>query len=203
MKRADSLIRQITALEKHWKLKPIDIRYYMADSWDELQRARGFDFALSMGNPGKPQGISDDIDNQVFCAGLGENYFHEVVHVYLNRLFPKSPLREGLAVFYGGSMGRTLNWQLNRVNDYLEHHPEADLNNFEDFWYSDLYTNPESAIKGMICHIVYEKDGISGLRRLMSYTNLKDIFKLELKVEDGEWDSYLRTNVRAYGKIKF
>jgi len=202
MQKADSLIHQIIALEKLWGLQPIDIRYYMADSWDELQRIRGFDFALTMGNPNKPQGISDDIDDLVFCAGLGENYFHEVVHVYLNRRYPKSPLREGLAVFLGGSAGRELNWQLKRVNDYLEQHPQTDLNDFEDFWYSDLYTNPESVIKGMICHIVYAKDGMEGLKRLMSYTSLKEIFKVELQVENDQWNSYLRTKIREYSKLK-
>lgn len=106
-RKADSLIRQVVKLESEWGLKPISIRYYLAKNSDELQILKGFDFALPMGNLDKPSGISDDTDNQVFCAGLGENYFHEVVHVYLNRLYPKSPLKEGLAAFYGGSMGHT------------------------------------------------------------------------------------------------
>lgn len=200
-RKADSLIQQIVKLEKDWNLKPIEIRYYLANTWDELQKLRGFDFALSMGNREKPSGISDDKDNQVFCAGLGENYFHEVVHVYLNRLYPKSPIREGLAVFYGGSMGHSIDWQLKRVNAYLEKHPEADLNNLEGFWYADLYTNPGSAIRGLICSIVYKKDGIMGLKRLMSYTSMKDIFKLELKVEDGQWNSYLRKTINEHSEF--
>ena len=60
--------------------------------------------------------MAHDKDNQVFCAGLGGNYFHEVVHVHLNHLYSKSPLKEGLAAFYGGSMGRSINWHMKRVN---------------------------------------------------------------------------------------
>jgi len=190
--RADSLISNVKKLEKSWDLKPINIRYYLANSHDELQHLRGFDFALAMGNKDKPSGISDDRDNQVFCGGLGENYFHEVVHVYLNRQYPESPLKEGLAVFYGGSMGRSINWHIERVNKYLHQHPEVNLNDLEDFWYSDPYTNPGSAISGLICSLIFKTKGIAGLKRLMTYNNLQDIFEKELNVKSGNWNVYLR-----------
>lgn len=133
-RKADSLIGQVVKLEGEWNLKPINNRYYLAKNSDELKILKGFDFALPMGNRDKPSGISDDVDNQVFCAGLGENYFHEIVHVYLNRLYPKSPLKEGVAAFYGGSMGHSLKWHLKKVDAYLEEHQEANLNNIEDYY---------------------------------------------------------------------
>lgn len=199
-KKADSLIRQVVQLEKEWALEPISIRYYLAKNYDELQILKGFDFALPMGNRDKPSGISDDIDNQVFCAGLGENYFHEVVHVYLNRLYPKSPLREGLAAFYGGSMGHDLKWHLKRVNAYLEDHPEANLNDLEDFWYPDPHTNPGSAIQALICQISYQKEGVVGLKQIMSYDSLKEIFKREHKISDENLNSYLRRLIKEYSQ---
>lgn len=199
-KKADSLIGQVIKLENEWKLKPINIRYYFANTSDELQILRGFDFALPMGNRDKPSGISDDVDNQVFCAGLGENYFHEVVHFYLNRLYPKSPLKEGLAAFYGGSMGHNLNWHLKRVDAYLQAHKEADLNNVEDFWYPDAHTNPGSAIKALICQVVYDKGGVLGLQKLMTYTSLTEVFKQELKVTDGDLNLYLRRMIKEYSR---
>lgn len=197
-KRADSLIASIVKLEKDWNLEPINIRYYLANTKDELDQLRGFDFKVGMGNKDKPSGISDDRDNQVYCGGLGENYFHEVVHVYLNRLYPKSPILEGLAVFYGGSMGKPSKWHLRRVNDYLKQHPEADLNKLEDFWYTDPYTNPGSAIYGMICDLVYKRDGLEGLKRLMTYTTLQQIFEKEFQIEKGQWNDYLRKAIAAY-----
>ncbi|PRY48033.1 hypothetical protein B0I27_11720 [Arcticibacter pallidicorallinus] len=197
-KRADSLVADVIMLEKEWNLKPIDIKYYLANTKDELDELRGFDFVVGMGNKDKPGGISDDIDNQVYCGGLGENYFHEVVHVYLNRLHPQSPLIEGLAVFYGGSMGRPVSWHLKRVNQYLEQHPEVDLNNLEDFWYTDPYTNPGSAIHGMICHLIYDKGGFQALKKAMTYTALEDIFEKELHVAKGEWNRYLRAAIARY-----
>ncbi|MES2515896.1 MAG: hypothetical protein V4580_17205 [Bacteroidota bacterium] len=193
--RADSLIRSIVKLEKEWDLKPISIRYYFTDDNDELYKLRGFDYSLMMGNRLKPSGISDDRDNQVFCGGYGENYFHEVVHVYLNRLHVGSPIREGLAVFYGGSMGHDIKWHLKRVNRYLLEHPEADLSKLEDFWYTDPFTNPGSAIQGMICKMVHDKNGIGGLKRLMTYKSYKEMFEKEFHVNPGEMNEYLRQKI--------
>jgi hypothetical protein len=197
-KRADSLITAIKKLESDWNLKPINIKYYLAKSKEELDKLRGFDFMVGMGNKDKPGGISDDRDNQVYCGGLGENYFHEVVHVYLNRLYPNSPLLEGLAVFYGGSMGKPLKWHLKRVDDYLQRHPEADLNKLEDFWYTDPYTNPGSAIYGLIVDLIYQRGGLNGVKRVMSYTSLEETFEKEFYVKKGDWNNYLRKAIAKY-----
>lgn len=198
-KRADSLISSVVKLEKEWGLQPIGIRYYLADDNDELYKLRGFDYALLMGNKKKPSGISDDKDKQVFCAGLGENYFHEVVHLYLNQLYPKSPIQEGLAVMYAGSMGHPVEWHLKRVNQYLIDHPDADLGKVGDFWYADPYTNPSSTIQGMICNIVYKRDGISGLKRLMLHTSYKDIFEKEFRVKSDQLNAFLRKTIKEEG----
>ena len=195
-KRADSLVKRIANLEKVWGLQPINIRYYLTSDDDELYKLVGFDYALSMGNKPRPTGKSDDKDNQVFCAGWGENYFHEVVHLYLNHLYPKSPLQEGLAVFYGGSMGNNIKWHLKRVNQYLIEHPKVDLTDIDNFWYTDLYTNPGSAIQGMICDLVYKKDGLPGLKRLMIYTNFNDIFEKEFGVNKTQVNVFLRKTIR-------
>lgn len=195
-KRADSLIKEIGSLEKEWGLKPHAIQYYLANDHDELYRLKGFDFAVGMGNENKPSGKADEKDNQVFCGGLGENYFHEVVHLYLNRLFTDSPLQEGLAVFYGGSMGRPVKWHLKRVNQYLLAHPNVDLTDIDNFWYTDPYTNPGSAIQGMLCAMVYQKDGLAGLKRLMRYTSYTDIFEKEFHISKAQVNGFIRKMVR-------
>jgi len=190
--KAGKLIKQIVSLESVWGLQAINIRYYLTTDNDELYKLVGFDYALLMGNKLKPSGKSDGIDNQVFCSGWGEDYFHEVVHLYLNHLFPKSPLQEGLAVFYGGSMGHNIEWHLKRVNQYLIDHPKVDLTDIDNFWYKDPYTNPGSAIEGMICNMAYQKGGLSGLKRLMEYTSFNDIFINEFGITRTQINSFLR-----------
>lgn len=198
--KAKELSDKIAALEKEWQLQPIYIRYYFADTREEIEHYRGFDFTIAMGNRDKPSGISDGIDNVIYCGGWGENYFHEVVHIYLNKLFPRSPLMEGLAVFYGGSLGHELQWHIKRLNEYLQQHPEINLNNIDDFYYLDNYTNPLSTIQGLMCLMAYNKDGLNGLKRTMNYTTFQNLLKKEYGVSNDEWNSFLRSKIAEYGK---
>ncbi len=193
-KRADSLIVQVKKLELAWELKPIQIEYFIADKFEEIQKLRGLEFTMGLGNADKPTGMANDTDNIVYCAGNGENYFHEVVHIYLNRLHPKSPLNEGVAIFYGGSMGKTLSRHANRLKLYLNNHSEINLNNLEDFYFMDNYTNPSATIQGIICNAVYKKEGLNGLKKLMKYESLNEIFEKELNFNLKN----LNTELRAF-----
>lgn len=196
-KRADSLIQSVVKLETAWKLQPINIRYYFADTKEEIEKLRGFDLTLDMGNRDKPTGISDDRDNIVYCGGLGENYFHEVVHIYLNHQFPNSPLKEGLAVFYGGTLGHYLSWHVPRLDKYLQAHKEIDLEK-DRFTYMDNYTNPNSTIQGMLCAMAYKKDGMAGLKRIMSYSSMEEVYSKEFNVKPGGRDSFIRKSLASY-----
>jgi hypothetical protein len=190
--RADSLLSKVQNLEKDWALEPISIRYYLSNTNDELQQLKGFDFVVGMGNKEIPSGKADDKGNIIYAAGLGENYFHEVVHIYLNRRYPHSPLREGLATFYGGSRGNNLSWHLTRLNKYLQAHPNVDLNKFIDFHYMDNLTNPNATIEGLLCLLAFKKDGLTGLKRIMGYTSLEDVFSKEFQVQKGQWNVFIR-----------
>lgn len=196
--RARKLAGEVEQLREVWGLQPIDIRYYFADTRDEVEHFRGFEFTLAMGNRDRPAGISDDADNEVYCWGLGEDYLHEVVHVYLNRLFPLSPLNEGLAVFYGGSMGHDLRWHLARLNTWLQQHPETDLNNMNDFYYMDHYTNPKSTIQGLLCLMAYEKGGLAAIRRTMGYHSFTQLLQQEYGVAANEWNTFLRKEIAGH-----
>lgn len=198
--KAKALADKIETLEKEWQLRPIYIRYYFADTKEEIERYRGFDFTIAMGNRDKPSGISDGIDNMVWCGGLGEDYFHEVVHLYLNPLYPRSPLIEGLAVFYGGSLGHDLQWHLKRLNTYLKEHPEIDLDKIDDFYYMDNYTNPLSTIQGLMCLMAYKKDSIAGLKRTMNYITFSSLLKKEYGVDSKGWNTFLRDKIGEYGR---
>ncbi|WP_113639345.1 hypothetical protein [Nubsella zeaxanthinifaciens] len=191
-KKAQNLVTQIKDLEQKWELSPKKITYFFADTYDEIQLIRGFDFTIGMGNADKPMGISNQDDNLVFCAGKGEDYFHEVVHIYLNPLHPKSPLNEGLAVFYGGTLGKPLSWHTARLNNYLKTHPEIDLSKLDDFYYMDNYTNPGSAIQGIICNAIFKRDGMKGLKRLMTYTSMNEVFEKEFKMNMKDLNQELR-----------
>lgn len=198
--KAKMLTGNISALERDWGLQPIKIRYYFADTKEELEHLRGFDFTVAMGNRDKPSGMSDDTDNIVYCGGWGENYFHEVVHIYLNRHYPQSPLREGLAVFYGGSLGHELPWHIKRLNEYLQKHGEIDFGK-DDFYYLDNYTNPNSTIMGMLCLDAYNKNGVAGLKHIMAYTSLDEIMAKEFGIGKRGLNAFLRKMINDNSKI--
>ena len=56
-KKAKSLITQIRKLESDWEVDPISMTYFFADTYDEIQLIRGFDFTMGIGNADKPMGI--------------------------------------------------------------------------------------------------------------------------------------------------
>jgi hypothetical protein len=190
----------IDDLIKLWNIKPIPIDYYFADAYEEVEHLRGLDYSIGMGNKDKPSGMSDIDNNTVFAGGLGENYFHEVVHIYLNKLFPKSSLVEGLAAFYGGSMGHDLKWHLTRLNDYLNHHTEINLNDLEKFWYMDNLTNPNSTIQGLLCLMAYKNGGLDKLKKLMSYQDTYIAIEKEFGIKRDVLNEYLRRQINANKK---
>lgn len=194
---AAKLIHSISDLTRQWDLKKIPVSYYIGETYEQLPRLRGLDYAVGMGNATKPSGISDPKNNTVYCGGLGENYFHEVVHLYLNSLNPNSPLKEGAEVFFAGSMGHTLKWRLKRLDNYLEKHNEINLNNFEDFYYMDNFTNPNSTIQGLLCYLAYKKGGIEKLKRLLSYQDLDLAIESEFKIKKDDLNHFLREQIKV------
>lgn len=193
--KANKLPLSINRLTKQWKLQPIPINYYFADNFEEIQRLRGLDYSIGMGNKDKPSGMSDQETNTVFSGGLGENYFHEIVHIYLNRLFPNSSLVEGLAVFYGGSLGHDLKWHLTRLNDYLNQHQEINLKDFENFRYLDNFTNPNSTIQGLLCYLAFKKGGLDKLKQLMSYHDIYIAIEKEFGITKDGLNKFLREQI--------
>lgn len=182
-RKAKSLIANIKMLEHDWQLQPIEINYFFANTIDEAKQLTGFDYTLDMGNAPKPSGISNDYNNTVFCGGLGENYFHEVVHIYLNRLFPKSPLQEGLAHFYGGSMGKPLSYHKKKLINYLIAHPDVHIDSMNQLPVLDNYTNQYSTVKAILCKDAYNKGGLNGLQKIMQYESIEAILKEEYGIQ--------------------
>jgi hypothetical protein len=167
------------------------------DTYEDIQHLRGLDYCAGMGNRDKPSGMADLENNNVFAGELGENYFHEMVHIYLNRVFPKSPFVDGLAVFYGGSMGHDLKWHLTRLSDYLSQHKEINLNDLEQFYYMDNFTNPKSTIQGLICDLAYKKGGLDKLKKLLSYEDIYTAIESEFRIKKGGLNEYLRQQINA------
>ena len=144
------------------------VEYYFADTFDEVQRLRGFDYEIATSGIIKPTGRSDF--DKVYCGGLGEYYPHELVHIFINPYFPNCHnwILEGLATFLGGSRGHELVWHIKRANNFLIKHPEVNLNNVLQLNTIDEYTDYRYVIGGLICKLVYEKGGWKLLKQFLN-----------------------------------
>ena len=90
-------------------------------------------------------------------------------------------------------MGHPLDWHVRRLKEYFSKHPEINLNKLEDFYYIDNNTNPASTIQGLLCQIVYKKDGVAGLKRLMTtYTSMNEVLEKEFKLDINKLNEQLR-----------
>jgi hypothetical protein len=192
-KKAEELVDRLAIIENEWGLLPIPVAYYFADSRPELDRMRGFDYCWGMDET-EPNGISFQESGTVFCQGLGEDYLHEVLHLYFNpRYAERSPLCHGLVYYLGGSLGRDFSWFVSRMNDYLEKYPETDLSNFETIETKDKLLHIDNIVKGFICKLIYEKDGVKGLKRIMEYKVMDEVFLKEFSVKRSGVDKLLKT----------
>lgn len=193
--KARELVKSIAQVQKDWQVEGRKVVYYYANSAQDIDNIRGFDFV--MGRNSKPSGIAYEDDNVVYCVGLGENYFHEIVHVYLGFL-PNKELQEGLAIFYGGSMGNSLNEQLSEAKLFLHANPSFsfDKGNLNESVMANG-VNMSKFYEAIICKEIYNKNGLQGLKRAMNFKTLKDALKAELGIEPKDYDSYFKQMILA------
>jgi len=145
-----------------------------------------------------PGGLAYEQEKSIYSWGLDENYLHEFIHLYLNPIYPNTPLKEGIATYYGGSMGKSVLEHLIRLNEYIEKHPDINITNPMEFYYMDEITNPQYTIQAFICHLVYSEKGISGLKQLLKIESIDEIFRKEFLIEPNEQNKFLREQIKKY-----
>lgn len=196
--KANEFINRITDI---FDVDPIPFEYYMADDYDEIQRIKGFDYYIGMGGRIKPSGKA--AYDKIYCAGLGEDYLHEIFHVQIDQHYPDKYywVTEGVATFVSGaSRGRPLAWHFDRLNKHLQDHPEIDLDNLLDFVNLDEYTDYHYGIGSLIVKKVYEKGGWDLVKELMKSGDSKEDYYKAIEnllgVSQQNLNEYLREQLR-------
>ncbi len=180
--RLNNFVDSLTAI---WKIPIKPIEYYFADDFDVVAKSLGLDYRMGEGNQIKPKGFTDIKNSIVYAGGSNEWYPHEFVHIYINPLFPNSNeyFLEGYATLMGGSGGKSFEWHIKNVNNYLKMHSEMDALNYTGL---DNFIGPEYIIGALLCKLALDKGGIDFLKRLMGYGKkeedlykaIKDIFNV-------------------------
>lgn len=202
--------KAVAANEFYQKLSQVfevpieEITYFIAPNCNEIFRMQGFDFVIGMGSDNNLCGFFDFQNNIVYSNTVnGENFQHEIAHTVLKR-FPNSGVFHlGLVAYLGNEnahFNKSLNYHIKRINDYLKGHPEIDLNDFLSFNYLDEFTNPQYILPAIICHIILEEKGISGLKELLSYGSGKEYLVIEnlLGIHKNELNKFFREKIEFY-----
>lgn len=199
-KRSDSLLARMKAFEREWGFKPAKpFRYFFAQDAQELARMKGLDFAIGSDEP-NPSGYADDESRIIYCQGMGEGYLHEVLHLYLNPVYGRSPLNHGLIYYLAGGLGETFLQQLTRLDAYLKKFPETDLSGYNKLVSKDRFLHIDHAVNGLLCMLAYEKEGVYGVERLLDYPTLEALFRKEYALERSGWDAFLKAKIQEHSR---
>lgn len=169
--KAQKLLAFIDETSRNFKVPKKAFEYYLADTYLEIQRLKGFDYAIGEKYSSGPSGKASA--DKVYCGGLGEYYPHEVFHVLVDPQFPNRHFwaSEGIATLLGGSRGKSLDWHLIKTHHFLLAHPEIDLNHMLELRNMDLQTAFHYVLGGLIARRLYEAGGWEMLIALMQSGN--------------------------------
>lgn len=162
--------------------KPDTVDYYFTDNWRKLDGLSGLEYNVGRSGEERPSGKSAP-NNAVYAVGTGEYYPHEMVHLFVGPLYPGMYLwtGEGIAVYLGGSRGKPLTWHIRRTNNYLQNHPEIDLNNMLDLVTLDDYTEYRYVLGGAIIELIKQKEGWPGVKEFLKESTDKDSYYQAVK----------------------
>ena len=189
-----------------FSLEPRKIRYYICDSYREIERLKGFDFQHDMFDMGEFGGLSD-VTNGIIYSGYGSEYYpHELVHHYLPYWLETANINfwfsEGLCTFLGGSQGKDLEWHIEILKEYVynEKLDLSDLNTLPSMFGDS--TGREYVIGGLICKLAYEKGGMDAVKDLLLSGDHDESFyegiNFVLGVEKKDFPEYLMKELEKY-----
>ena len=155
------------------------LTYYVASGPEELHRVMGIDWTF--GGLGYGYAVTG---NNLILSGdpvAGEENRHELVHILLSRITAERPthglVNEGLATWYGGSMGWTFSELVTEYTGYLAARPEITLDTILEANSPDKGWNVAGAV---VVELVYERGGMEAVRGLFGVGRSNEELRLAL-----------------------
>lgn len=180
--KSDLTLKQQEVMNKftqEFGYPPIQSKFIFTATREELQRLQGFDSHCQVLGNEYPTGLADVDRKIVFSSGTDGFHPHELIHLYINPTFPDAHLWliEGLATFYGGSRGLTLDAHLAKLKKHLVKHPEIDLNQLLKLVNLDDETSYNYVLGGYIIRLAMEKGGVALVKQLLTEVKTdKDLY---------------------------
>ena len=188
----------LVAFSREFGVEPDTVDYYFADTKEEVERMKGFDFVAGGSGQEIPTGIADAINRIVYCSGAAEYYPHEIIHVLLYGKYNNCHgwINEGMATYFGMSRGKPLDWHLEKTAKYLSEHQEIDLTNMLELITLDEYTGYRYALGGLVVQQAFEKGGYDLVKTLLNAGKTSAEFYEALEKHLGWKKDQLNTVIR-------
>jgi hypothetical protein len=185
--------------------------YFITKNIFTAQQIMGYDFSLEQATFYQRGGLTETKNDVIFAGNDSEFYPHEIVHLYTHELWGKDGyyfhqwIDEGLAAYFGGYLGRTLEYHLGKMKAYLNKHPEIPLNDISTFYFNidgEFNTNFMYEIGGLICKKVYEDEGIDGVFDLLKSgstdADFYDAVERHFDVKKENFGAFIRKELANY-----
>lgn len=188
---------------------PKRITQYIAPNLYEQQKLKGFDYLIGMGDElGNSGGTFDRANFIIYGDSVhGENYQHEIARL-INPTYPNAHFLfiQGIAEYVNTSQiqfGLSHRQHYGRMKTWLDAHPDADLTNMDDQFYTmDNQTAPAYLVGKIVCHELFKKDGFNALKRaLVAGEDDVDFFRFlqnEMGINKGQFNQWMREKIVLY-----
>ena len=182
--------------------KPKELIYLIDRNQDSLFNHLGFVYCGLMGM-GKHGGKFIYKENMLLSS-VNENHRHELVHYFTKMKNPDviGFFDEGLATYFGGNLGNTLQWHLNYLNEYIKDKPALDLADENKLIYIDAKTNPQYVLGAIIMKYTIEKFGFQKALALLQYSrgknNYSEVIEKELGIKKSELNTFFRNYLKEH-----
>jgi hypothetical protein len=185
--------------------KAITFDYFLCKDSKELDNLRGFSFNYRVLNPQNGGLAYYSKKPTVYSENNNEYFPHELIHLYVGKKFGdryNNFFNEGVASLIGDcgyKANMPFDFHLKRIANYIKNNREYNFSDFENLKSIDNITNMTYFTGALLCKIIYEKDGIKGLFKLLStdpdaYITLEQV--LNLKKEN--IDTYIKTELKKH-----
>ncbi len=206
-KKMDAFNKEMATL---FELEPIPFDYVVTNNSTDLSNLMGLNFFSYSFQPVQSGGMTDNYNKTIYAGNNSSYYPHEVVHLYT---YIKASRRyhpwvdEGIAAYFGGSTGYTIEWHIQKLKSFLEDNPDYRLGTLTELQSNipngEYTTDFRYAIGGFLMGQIYEKEGMKGLfEALEAGRDEEDYFNLlndKLGFQKEEMEDYLRKELK---KIK-
>lgn len=190
---------------------PHHITQYIAPNLYELERLKGFDYIIGMGDAQGNTGGSFDRKNFIIYGDSvgGENYRHEIARL-INPTYPNAHflLIQGMAEYVNTEQkefGLSHRQHYERMKEWLDSHSDSDISNMDDKFYTmDNQTAPAYLVGKIVCHELFKKDGYQALKRALVAGEDDALFfrflQNEIGVSKDRFNQWMREKIILYSK---